>query len=90
MTPEFSFDPANYEAGSISFSWFQAQQLTTPTVADQQGKLAVRVGGVWYASVENENEWRGCHGDDVRQKRRDGSGIANVQSGCRELARPEL
>src|SRR5688572_7790889 len=35
MTPEFSFNPAGYETGSISFSWYQgAAQLTTPTVAD--------------------------------------------------------
>ena len=62
MTPEFSFDPANYEAG-ITFSWYQgAAQLTTPTVADQQGKLALRVGGVWYASVENETNGAGVTG----------------------------
>jgi hypothetical protein len=63
MTPEFGFNPADYEAGSISFSWYQgAAQLTTPAVADQQGKLAVRVGGVWYASVENETNGAGVTG----------------------------
>ena len=63
MTPEFSFNPVDYESGSVSFSWYQgAAQLTAPTVADQQGKLALRIGGVWYASVENETNGAGVTG----------------------------
>jgi hypothetical protein len=49
MSPEFAVNPANYENGSISFSWYQgAAQIAG---VDQQIKLAVRVGGQWFASV---------------------------------------
>jgi hypothetical protein len=51
-TTEFTLDPADYEPGSVVFSWYQgAAQITG---VDQNAKLVVRVGGAWYASVENE------------------------------------
>src|SRR5262245_23426709 len=43
-TPEFSFDPANYN--NLTFSWYQGDSGTT-----SQLQLAVRIGGQWYASA---------------------------------------
>jgi hypothetical protein len=47
MTPEYSFNPADYPTG-VTFSWYQGNQ-TSPGVQDF--KLALQVGGAWYASV---------------------------------------
>jgi hypothetical protein len=44
FTPEFSFDPAAYVAGSIVFSWYEANANALDTM-----QLAVRVGTQWYA-----------------------------------------
>jgi hypothetical protein len=50
-TPEFSFDPADYEAGSVQFKWYQGNangnagnSFGTP----QSFQLAVQIGGQWY------------------------------------------
>jgi hypothetical protein len=44
MTPEYSVNPAEYPG--LKFSWYQGNQ-----VPGQDFKLAVRVGGSWYASL---------------------------------------
>lgn len=46
-TPEYSFDPADYVAGSIQFSWYQGNASTEDKV-----QLAIRIGSQWYASTE--------------------------------------
>jgi hypothetical protein len=51
MTPEFAFDPANYTAGSIVFSWQQGNALISGS--HQNIKLAVRAGGTWYVTNQN-------------------------------------
>lgn len=45
FTPEYSFDPADYEAGSVVFSWYEGNAMTTDSM-----RLAIQVGGQdWYA-----------------------------------------
>lgn len=46
-TPEYSFDPADYEAGSIQFSWYQGN-----ISASDAAQLAIRIGSQWYASTQ--------------------------------------
>jgi hypothetical protein len=44
-TPEYSFNPADYVAGSIKFSWHQGNGNALDAL-----NLAVRIGGQWYVS----------------------------------------
>ena len=46
LTTEYSFDPNNYVAGSIVFSWYEGNALTA-----QSFRVIVRIGGKWYAST---------------------------------------
>jgi hypothetical protein len=46
-TPEFSFNPANYVAGSIVFSWRQGNANQLDTLSP-----AVRIGSQWYVATE--------------------------------------
>jgi autotransporter-associated beta strand protein len=48
FTPEYSFDPANYAAGSIVFSWYEGNASTVNTY-----QVAVRIGGIWYVSAQS-------------------------------------
>src|SRR5262249_30050170 len=46
FTTEYSFNPSNYAAGSIVFSFYEGNNT-----APQIFRLLVRVGGLWYAST---------------------------------------
>lgn len=47
FTPEYSFDPVNYVAGSIVFSWYEGNGSTANTY-----QVALRIGGNWYVSAQ--------------------------------------
>src|SRR5882757_2571159 len=46
LTTEYSFDPNDYVAGSVVFSWYEGNAL-----AAQSFRVIVRIGGQWYAST---------------------------------------
>src|SRR5258706_499184 len=47
FTPEYSFNPATYVAGSVVFTWYQGNASTAHGV-----QLIVRIGTTWYASAQ--------------------------------------
>jgi hypothetical protein len=47
FTPEYSFNPATYSAGSIVFSWYEGNASTVNTY-----QVAVQIGGTWYVSAQ--------------------------------------
>jgi hypothetical protein len=47
LTTEYSFDPANYVAGSIVFSWYEGNNT-----APHFFRLLIRQGGNWYVSAQ--------------------------------------
>jgi hypothetical protein len=46
-TPEFTFNPADYNPGSVKFSWYMGN-----AALNQPFQLAIQQGGTWYASVQ--------------------------------------
>ena len=49
MTPEFSFNPADYEPGSVVFSFYLGNANTTPNT--DPARIAIRVGSNWFVST---------------------------------------
>jgi hypothetical protein len=49
-TPEYSFNPADYQAGSLTFSWYQGNNTS---IADNDFRLALQIGGAWYVSSQS-------------------------------------
>ena len=50
-TPEYSFNPADYLAGSVVFSFYLGNANTTPNT--DPIRIAIRIGTTWYVSVQS-------------------------------------
>jgi hypothetical protein len=49
MTPEFSFNPADYDAGSVMFSFYLGNGNAIPN--NDPARIAIRIDNLWYVST---------------------------------------
>jgi hypothetical protein len=49
MTPEFLFNPADYDPGSVMFSFYLGNANTVPNT--DPARIAIRIDGLWYVST---------------------------------------